>query len=303
MRIGIPKGLYYYEYGDLWTRFFEELGHECVFSEGYEPFSISCTDEACLPIKAYHKYTQELLKKDIDFLFSPRIVKCTQKGFTCPKIIGINEMIRASLKPAVKLITPEFNGEFKPFFADIGKTLGEEPQKVLNAIEQTMLYNNSKITFVSLAPIKKHDDKHAEYTICLLGHKYLTEDPVINMDIKKRLRKLGIRSVTTSYFDNDLLSLYSEQNTSFPPFWITGRQATGLAALSENEQNEYDGCIYLTSFGCGPDSFIVPLTKKHLMNTCRKPFMEISFDEHTSTTGLDTRLEAFADMLKERITV
>lgn len=302
MKIGVAKALYYYEYGDLWTFFLTKLGHKCLISENSEEFSTECGDEACLPVKEYHKHISALLDVGVDCIFSPKIVKCLKNGFTCPKVIGINEMLKALLKPSVKIVSPEFTGDFKSFFANTGLMLGESAHKIKSAIDETMLYRDTKITFVSLSKAKRADEA-CEYSVCLLGHKYIVEDSSINMDIKNRLKKLGIRTITSDYFDNDFLSLTAGRFIETAPFWITGRQATGLAALSESQPEEIDGYICLTAFGCGPDSFIVPLTKKYVRNTSGKPFMEISLDEHTSGTGLDTRLEAFADMIKDRVSV
>ncbi len=296
MKIGIIRGLYYYEYGDLWRRFFEALGHECVLSKGSFTDTAPCGDEACLPIKAYHACAEELLSKDIDCLFSPKIIKCLTGGFTCPKVIGINAMLRASLKPAVKLISPAFDCDFKAFFADTGRLLGDSPKNVLAAIDEALRYKDAKITVRTLPP------KGEDYTVCLLGHKYLTLDNALNMDIRKRLKKLGITAVTADSFDNGLLSDRADETRVFAPFFITGRQALGLAALAA-EKNAVDGYICLTAFGCGPDSFIVPLTKRYIRETDNKPFLEITLDGHTASAGLDTRLEAFADILKEKVFV
>ncbi len=300
MKIGIVKGLYYYEYGDLYIHFLQKLGHKCVMTETCDTSCSLCTDEACLPVKIYHKNAVELLAMGIDCLFSPIIVKCTKCGFTCPKVIGINDMLNASLRPCVKMVTPDFSGDFKTFYARTGLALGNSSKEIKKAIEEMLVLGNMRVgaAFMSIPKIKSARD---DYIVCLLGHKYVVEDSLINMDIKKRLKKLNIRVVTSDMFDNDFLSLSAENSFRPAPFWITGRQSTGLAAVFETAA--VDGYIYLTAFGCGPDSFIVPLTKKYINHKSSKPFMEISLDEHTCAAGLDTRLEAFADMLKERVRV
>lgn len=302
MKIGIIKGLYYYEYGDLWTYFLNRLGHECITSENGESPFCECGDETCLPVKAYHKHAKWLLGAGVDCLFSPKIIKCGENSFTCPKVIGINDMLKASLHPRVRLVSPEFSGDFKSFFANAGLSLCADAREIREAAAETLLYRDAKITLVSPAKTK-NTDGGCEYSVCLLGHKYIVGDSFINMDIKNRLKKLGIHSVTSNSFDNGFLSSSAQRSVKIAPFWITGRQALGLAALSESQAGEIDGYIYLSAFGCGPDSFIVPLTKKYIRDMSGKPFMEISFDEHTAGVGLDTRLEAFADMLKERVFV
>lgn len=302
MKIGVIKGLYYYEYGDLWTRFLNGLGHECIISENSESHFCECGDGTCLPVKAYYKRAKGLLDAGVDCLFSPKIIKCGKNSFTCPKVIGINDMLKASLRPRVKVVSPEFSGDFKSFFASAGLSLCADAKKIREATAETLLYRDAKITLVSTAGTE-NPNGGCEYSVCLLGHKYIVGDSFINMDIKNRLKKLGIRSITSNSFDNGFLSSAAQRSVKTAPFWITGRQALGLSALSESQTVETDGYIYITAFGCGPDSFIAPLTKKYIRDMSGKPFMEISFDEHTAGSGLDTRLEAFADMLKERVSV
>lgn len=302
MKIGIIKALYYYEYGDLWTYFLTSLGHKCVFSEYSGESLYLCGDEACLPIKLYHSHAESLISSDVDCIFSPKIIKCQKSGFTCPKVIGVNEMLKAALNPHIPLVSPEFTGDFKSFFASAGLLLNEDAANIKEALNKTLLYNDSKVIFSSVSRAKD-DGKDLPYTICLLGHKYVVDDKTMNMDIKNKLKSLGIRCITSNSFDNDFLTSVSSRTLSNMPFWITGKQATGLSVACETEGNEIDGYIYLSAFGCGPDSFIVPLTKKYTGVLGKKPFMEISLDEHTTATGLDTRLEAFIDMIKDRVTV
>ncbi len=302
MKIGIIKALYYYEYGDLWTYYLKNLGHECVFSEHNGESFYLCGDEACLPIKLYHSHAKSLLDCGVDCIFSPKIIKCGTSSFTCPKIIGVNEMLKAALKPHVEIISPEFTGDFKSFFANTGLLLNESAANIKRALNKTLLYKDRKVVFDSISKAKNDGDDF-QYSICLLGHKYVVDDKSMNMDIKDKLKQFGIRSITSSCFDNNFLSIAASYALSDTPFWITGKQAAGLAAACEAKTDEIDGYIYLSAFGCGPDSFIVPLTKKYTSVLSGKPFMEISLDEHTAATGLDTRLEAFIDMIKDRVTI
>jgi predicted nucleotide-binding protein (sugar kinase/HSP70/actin superfamily) len=53
--------------------------------------------------------------------------------------------------------------------------------------------------------------------------------------------------------------------------------------------------IYITNFGCGPDSFITHFFRNAMGE---KPFLQIEIDEHSSDVGAITRLEAFLDSLR-----
>ena len=53
--------------------------------------------------------------------------------------------------------------------------------------------------------------------------------------------------------------------------------------------------VFITNFGCGPDSFIQHFFRDRMRG---KPYLEIEIDEHSSDVGAITRLEAFLDSLK-----
>lgn len=64
-------------------------------------------------------------------------------------------------------------------------------------------------------------------------------------------------------------------------------------------QKKYDGILHLKSFGCIPELNVTPA----LMNLSQKykiPILEMSFDMQTSETGVQTRIEAFVDMIRMR---
>lgn len=62
-------------------------------------------------------------------------------------------------------------------------------------------------------------------------------------------------------------------------------------------KNNVDGIIYLSSFSCGIDSLISEILKTHLKEI---PMMMLKLDEHRGQAGLQTRLEAFSDLLDKR---
>jgi predicted nucleotide-binding protein (sugar kinase/HSP70/actin superfamily) len=78
-----------------------------------------------------------------------------------------------------------------------------------------------------------------------------------------------------------------------PMYWRFGQKILGVAELIRNDPRLYG--IYITNFGCGPDSFIQHFFKDAMRG---KPYLEIEIDEHSSDVGAITRLEAFLDSLR-----
>jgi predicted nucleotide-binding protein (sugar kinase/HSP70/actin superfamily) len=76
-------------------------------------------------------------------------------------------------------------------------------------------------------------------------------------------------------------------------YWGYGQKILRAARFIKSRKNYY--AIYLTSFGCGPDSFITHFFKKVMGD---KPYLQLEIDEHSADAGMITRLEAFIDSIK-----
>jgi len=100
-RVGIAASLLYYHYFYLWKTFFEELGLEVVVSSPTNKKIVEngvkkAVDDICLPVKLTFGHVMDLAGR-VDYLFIPRLVSLEPDAFTCPKIIGLPDMIKANL--------------------------------------------------------------------------------------------------------------------------------------------------------------------------------------------------------------
>ena len=69
-----------------------------------------------------------------------------------------------------------------------------------------------------------------------------------------------------------------------------------IAAALRYAQGGFDGVVHLKSAGCTPEVDCIPVLQQVSRDT-GLPILYLSYDSQTSDTGLDTRLEAFYDML------
>ena len=78
--------------------------------------------------------------------------------------------------------------------------------------------------------------------------------------------------------------------------------ASGISTISLAEayaERGFDGLIHVKSFGCMPEMDVIPLL--HNISADHKiPILYLSYDTQTSDTGIETRLEAFYDMISMR---
>ncbi len=75
-------------------------------------------------------------------------------------------------------------------------------------------------------------------------------------------------------------------------YWYYGQQDLKAAALIKDEPNVY--ITYVSNFSCAPDSFILHYIK-WMMGM--KPFLILELDSHSADAGIDTRVEAFLDII------
>jgi predicted nucleotide-binding protein (sugar kinase/HSP70/actin superfamily) len=316
-KVGIPRGLFYYKYFPLWKTFMEELGAEIVLSD-YTSKKIldvgikTCIDETCLPIKVYHGHIASL-KDKVDYLFIPRFTSISKNEYICPKFGGLPDMVRHSFKNLPVIIDTEVNLrksnknamkaalEVGSYFTDNKRTVKEAFAKAKGKhrefrmnLEKGVL--PSDILGKRRETFNKTIDK--SLNILIIGHVYNLYDNYINMDMVHKLLNTGVNIITVDMIEEKIINeRVGTLNKRL--FWSFGRQAVG-SALYALENDVVDGIIYLMSFGCGVDSFISDLVERKVRAGKNIPFMVLTLDEHSGEAGMDTRLEAFIDMIRWR---
>lgn len=295
MKVGVPKGLLYYKYYPFIITFLEELGAEIIISKDTNKGILNqgvkySVDEACLPIKVFHGHVASI-KDECDLVIVPRIMRIRDNEYICPKFCGLPEMVKNSIPnmPEVTEIPIYMNSEKKLY--SWCKKLGIKINNNLHDINKayTKALDRQKEFKTGI------DDKSYKRKIALLGHPYNIYDNFVNMNLVDKLHKLGVGVVTEEAVSQE--DIDKEVNKLFKrPFWSFARDSYG-AATKFFSNKEVDGIIYISSFACGIDSVVVELIKDRIKEF---PFLIIKIDEQTGQAGVNTRIEAFADMMERR---
>jgi predicted nucleotide-binding protein (sugar kinase/HSP70/actin superfamily) len=316
-KVGIPRGLFYYKYFPLWKTFMEELGAEIVVSD-YTSKKIldvgvkTCIDETCLPVKVYHGHIASL-KDKVDYLFVPRFTSISKNEYVCPKFGGLPDMVRHSFKDLPVIIDTEVNLRKSNRNAmkaalEVGSYFSDNKRKVKEAfLKATVKYKEFRVNLEKgIIPsdiwVKGRGNLNKTIenplNILIIGHVYNLYDNYINMDMAHKLLNAGVNIITVDMIKekiiNERVGILNKRL-----FWNFGRQAMG-SALYALENEVVDGIIYIMSFGCGVDSFMSDLVERKVREGKNIPFMVLTLDEHSGEAGMDTRLEAFIDMIRWR---
>jgi len=317
MKIGLPNALINQYYISFWKPFFETLGLEVIVSPETTKSIIdkgirNTVAEICAPIKIYMGHVIELLDTGVDFVYIPRFVSICDDDAFCPKFLALPDMLNCAIPELKdKMITHHIvsdNDDIATLqnYFDIGKLFTNDKKLIYQAIEngrqKWQEYRNlcvrhkcnSKIANDAVLKGINIEKNSSQIKIGLIGYVYNIYDNFISMNIMKKLADAGVEIITFEMLEDIQIE---KQLQRFPKklFWTFSNKiiAAGYHFL---EDDNIDGVIHATAFGCGPDAFIGKYLELDSAEY-EKPFMTIRVDEHTGENHLQTRLEAFVDML------
>jgi len=297
VKIGIPKAFLYYKYAELYTTFFKELGHDILLSPdtNREIFTkgISLSiDESCLPSKIYLGHVDYLLDK-CDLVFIPRVANygCIDK--LCAKFYAIYDIVVSTFLTHKDKIL-DFNIDYingkkeKQAFMSVGKKLGHSKAKTLDAYNKAtaaQLNANKARRVKALEQLKSDKTK-----ILVLSHNYNMYDEYVGVPVVRVLKKQGVEVISVCDIEGEDIKAKSI-DYSDSMYWKYSRELVG--ALS-HIQDQIDGIVIITAFPCGPDSLVNDLLARRQK---KLPMINLVIDELAAEGGLETRIEAFIDML------
>ena len=146
----------------------------------------------------------------------------------------------------------------------------------------------------------------------VVGELYAVVEPAINLDIMRRLNDIGVITETPITFTR-WIDLGQRMNPfkkwhykacikhakPYVRYPLGGKTRESLGAVIEYKEKGWDGVIHLYPFTCMPEiisrSILPQVSREHDM-----PVLSLVLDEHTGEAGIQTRLEAFVDLLERK---
>lgn len=134
-----------------------------------------------------------------------------------------------------------------------------------------------------------------EYFTAVDGHSNLgVEDKLIDMGVSLA-RMLNMTNRNLRYNEPNLRRGIAE----YAAFDMGPTSTFSIAAAKRYAEEGFDGIVHLKSSGCTPEIDVMPVLQL-ISRDFGIPVLYLSYDSQTSDTGLDTRLEAFYDMIAMR---
>jgi predicted CoA-substrate-specific enzyme activase len=300
--VGIPRCFSVHTLYPLYSWFFHELGIKTVLSDEIAHEGVARVESAyCFPAEIAHGAVQDILNKKCDYIFVPHfrdmpsMEEDVHANF-CPITQSLPYYIKKAFpdipeNKIIPLIVTFKFGESKAleFFYKLGEQLSipavEIKKAFHKALEMQQEYLKASKALGQEALKLAREQNHP--VIALLGRPYNAFTPEANMGIPRKFSSRGYSIIPFDILPEGDEKIFDNM------YWYYGQLDMKTAARLKDEPNVY--ITYITNFSCAPDSFILHYIK-WMMGT--KPFLILELDSHSADAGVDTRIEAFLDIIE-----
>jgi predicted CoA-substrate-specific enzyme activase len=310
--IGIPRALMTYSHLPLWRKFFGELGIKVILSkrthEGTLPLAEDFIgSDYCYPIKLAHGHVRELAKDDrVESVFLPYVVLGEphddnfKRSVYCPYNIcfaAIAKQAGLTDEEGKKIIGAIVNFQYSKntLVEKLHEAIGPVYQKdrlAISAAWDAALFEQHLFEKKLVEAGEKYLAEMQEEGrdgVVILGRPYNTSDLGANLNLPRKIADLGFTALpvemlplSDTVIDDRFKNMY----------WKLGRKILQAATLVASNPRLH--AVFMTNFGCGPDSFLQTYVERIMKG---KPMLMLELDEHSADAGYITRLEAFRDVI------
>ena len=311
--VGVPLAFSVHSLWPFYSWFFHSLGVKIEISTQIVPQGIAKQESNyCFPAEIAHGAIQDVLDRGVDHVFLPHFRDMPTMedvhACVCPLTQGLPYYARHAfglrdeqmLRPLVS-----FGGELqfggaggwsrqyetsRGAFEDVAEQLGFTRAEGSQAYDiGVMQYQRFLAAYQELGRkvLREVAQNPDQIYIALLGRPYNAFTRDANMGIPRKFTSQG---VTVIPFD-----MIYEEDAEIPPnnYWYYGQQNMKATRQVKKVDNLY--LSWISNFSCAPDSFLLHYVR-WLMG--QKPYLVLEIDSHTADAGLDTRVEAFLDIVQ-----
>ena len=309
-RIGIPRVLNMDEDYPFWHALLTEAGFEVVLSSpstyrAYEAGVHSVmSDNICFPAKLAHSHIYELAAAGVDRIFYPWAVfeqtegADTRNSYNCPVVAGYPEVVRNAIMPSVPVDSPvvtfrdakKLRRECRRYLAGLGVD-DATIRRALRAAFAAQKEYGERIAALNRDALA--ESRAAGRTVIMLAGRPYHTDPLVQHKISDMIADMGATVLTedivrgdrgTGIADSHLVTQWSYINRILrAAHWTAARQDVHF--------------VQTTSFGCGPDAFLLDETR-NVLQRHGKSFTLLKIDDVNNIGSLKLRVRSVIESIR-----
>ncbi len=294
-RIGLPKALTMHSLFPLYSTFFTGLGMEVVLSEIDPRGELKSNAGFCFPAQIAHGAVLDLVQRGVEWIFLPHLLRMPareawRESYLCP-ITQASPYFLAKAYPRIHLLAPllDFSAGYAASSAMVEMAVNELGQarefaaRQWTAAVQAQSEAETAMQQLGQAALAQALTEN-QPAILLAGHSYNAFTPEGSQSVGKKLASMGVTAIPA-----DCLSPAGAGPTS----WHFANQVMNAVNVVKQHANLFLLCV--SNFSCTIDAFTQSLLASEMG---AKPYLIIEIDAHTADAGVQTRLEAFLDIVR-----
>jgi predicted CoA-substrate-specific enzyme activase len=308
--VGINRSFLVNTYYPLYSTFFAELGFDVVVPDACTQKGIEQKNAAfCYPAELAHGFFHTLIGRENppDYIFLPHFKAVpTSDGHSssqvCPFVQGETFYLNATFRDRInkikasgtKFLTPLIDmtdglDAAQNAFLQLANQMGIGRKTALSAFEAAVKRQRACMAEMRHAGkelLKQLESAPDRIAVVIFGRPYNGFVEEAHMGIPHKLASRGIPVLPFDFF------LLNHEPSKQHMYWGMGQRILQVARKVQKHPQLFG--VYITNFSCGPDSFILGYFRD-IMG--RKPSLTLELDSHTADAGLETRIEAFIDII------
>lgn len=308
LTLGIPRCLNMYEEFPFWHTLFTACGINVMLSgkSDYAHYERSAhmvmADNICFPAKLVHSHVQELIERKADRIFMPYVIfekqDNGQNSYNCPVVTGYSDVIKSVQSTGIPVDSPAISfKDTKLLYKQCHEYLdglGIRKPVIEKAFEKAL--NEQEKYEKELAEYNREVLKEAEnndnMVILLAGRPYHT-DTLIQHQISEMIANMGVDVITDDIVrgeDIDVTDVNMLRQWAYPNRIL---KAAKWCILQKKDIQ----FIEMTSFGCGPDAFLVDEVRDLLMKN-GKAFTLLKLDDISNIGSVKLRVRSLIESIR-----
>ncbi len=311
LTLGIPRSLNMFENYPFWQALFEacgigvKLSSPSTFRQYEQGVHSVMSDNICFPAKLVHSHIYDLVEKRVDRIFFPYVVFEKQEGahsrnsFNCPIVSGYSEVVKSAIDPSIPVDSPVITfkdrRQAEICCAEYLATLGVDKKTIKQAFEKAWQAQEDFERQIREKNIMAFEESRAagKLTILLAGRPYHT-DPLVQHKLSDMIADMGVTVITEDIVRGDQTDMSGEAHLVSQWAYIN---RILHAARWVAEQGDDVHFVQMTSFGCGPDAFLLDEVKT-ILNRRGKSLTLLKIDDVNNIGSIKLRVRSVVESLR-----
>ncbi|MBQ8811213.1 MAG: 2-hydroxyacyl-CoA dehydratase [Bacteroidales bacterium] len=309
LKIGIPRCLNVWEDFPFWNALFGHCGFIVLlsspseFSKYEDNAGMVMSDNICFPAKLVHSHISDLGTKGVDRIFMPFVVHSRMNrgdnSYNCPIVTGYSEVVKNVQPVAVPFDSPVFSMKdltlFRKQCIAYLCTLGVSREKASEAFD---VANNAYLAYgqeiaEQCGKVLDESRKDGKVTILLAGRPYHS-DPLIQHDVAGMIASMGVDVIS-----EDIVRGGADENmngVNFVSQWTYTNRIMQAARWCAAQGPDVQ-FVQMTSFGCGPDAFLIDIVRD-ILKEGGKALTLVKLDDINNVGSMKLRVRSLVESIR-----